>query len=101
MDSETLVVGEIFTADPRRPFAEAMLVRDGVIVAVGERRDVEGLAGPTEKLPSGIQPISSPSITTRSERVPKHFSKHRLSKPFSTATPSTSADSQQYFRTVG
>jgi len=46
MMAETLVTGQIFTADTREPFAEAMLVRDGVIAAIGRRGDVQGLATP-------------------------------------------------------
>src|SRR3954453_18032642 len=43
---ETLVTGTIFTADTDEPFAEAMLVRDGTIVAVGDRQEIDDLAGP-------------------------------------------------------
>jgi predicted amidohydrolase YtcJ len=45
MNNETLVVGQIFTADPRQMFAQAMLVRDGMIAAIGDR-DVADLARP-------------------------------------------------------
>jgi predicted amidohydrolase YtcJ len=41
-----LAGGRIFTADPARPFAEAVAVRQGRIVAVGDRDSVEALAGP-------------------------------------------------------
>src|SRR3954447_13627505 len=44
--AETLVTGQIFTANTDEPFAEAMLVREGTIVAVGHRREIENLAGP-------------------------------------------------------
>src|SRR4051794_26940749 len=43
---ETIVTGAIFTADAHASFAEAMLVRDGTIVAVGNRDDVEHIAAP-------------------------------------------------------
>src|SRR4051812_31156332 len=43
--SETLVTGTIFTAEADEPFAEAMLVRDGTIAAVGDRREIAELAG--------------------------------------------------------
>jgi predicted amidohydrolase YtcJ len=44
--AETLVTGQIFTANSDEPFAEAMLVSEGTIVAVGDRHEVEDLAGP-------------------------------------------------------
>src|SRR4051794_1220169 len=44
--AETLVTGQIFTANAQEPFAEAMLVRDGSIVAIGQRREIEDLARP-------------------------------------------------------
>src|SRR3954465_14192534 len=44
--AETLVTGQIFTADTDEPFAEAMLVREGTIVAIGHRHEIEDLAGP-------------------------------------------------------
>ncbi|HZX55249.1 MAG TPA: amidohydrolase [Ilumatobacteraceae bacterium] len=47
--AEVLVTGQIFTADLEQPFAEAMLVRDATIVAIGDRRDVEDLATPGAK----------------------------------------------------
>ncbi|HZX54783.1 MAG TPA: amidohydrolase [Ilumatobacteraceae bacterium] len=43
---ETIVTGAIFTADAHASFAEAMLVREGTIVAVGDRHEIEDLAGP-------------------------------------------------------
>ncbi|WP_422673227.1 amidohydrolase [Bailinhaonella thermotolerans] len=43
--------GRVFTADSAMPWAEAVLVRDGVIAAVGAAREVERLAGP------GAEPV--------------------------------------------
>jgi predicted amidohydrolase YtcJ len=43
---DTLITAPIFTANPEQPFAQAMLVRDGIIVAIGGRHDVEDLARP-------------------------------------------------------
>jgi predicted amidohydrolase YtcJ len=42
-----LVNGHIFTADPSRPYVEALAIRGDRIVAVGRSADVELLAGPT------------------------------------------------------
>ena len=36
----------VWTADPDRPFAEAVAIRDGVLVYVGDRSGVERLIGP-------------------------------------------------------
>lgn len=41
-----LTADEVVTMDPDQPRAEAVLVRDGVVVAVGSRGDVAPLAGP-------------------------------------------------------
>ena len=44
--AETLFVrGSVWTADPQRPFAEAVLVRDGRIAYVGETDDAVAAAG--------------------------------------------------------
>lgn len=40
-----LVNGHVFTANPRQPYAEAVSVRDGRIVAVGRRSDVAASVG--------------------------------------------------------
>ena len=40
-----LVNGHIFTANPRQPYAEAVSVRDGKIVAVGSRREATASVG--------------------------------------------------------
>jgi len=42
---DLLVAGRIRTLDPRRPFAEAVLIRDGTIAFVGAEADGEALAG--------------------------------------------------------
>src|SRR5215468_7528352 len=41
-----LVVGKIWTADSKRPMAEAVAVRGDKIVAVGARNELEQLRGP-------------------------------------------------------
>ena len=38
--------GTILTMDPAKPSAEALAVRDGRIIAVGDASDVVNLAGP-------------------------------------------------------
>ena len=43
--AETVVTGTIFTANTHAPFAEAMLVREGTIVAIGQRQEIEDFAG--------------------------------------------------------
>ncbi|MDO9395983.1 MAG: amidohydrolase family protein, partial [Herbiconiux sp.] len=40
MSTETLFLGTVLTVDPRRPRAEALLVRDGRIAAVGSEAEV-------------------------------------------------------------
>lgn len=40
MTSGTVFLGRTFTADPLQPWAEGLVVRDGVIVAVGSRQEV-------------------------------------------------------------
>src|SRR4051794_22598094 len=42
--AETIVTGTIFTANTHAPFAEAMLVREAAIVAIGDRQQIEDLA---------------------------------------------------------
>src|SRR4051812_40136053 len=42
--AETVVTGTIFTANAHAPFAEAMLVREATIVAIGDRQQIEDLA---------------------------------------------------------
>ena len=42
---QVLVNGHVFTANPQQPYAEAVSVRDGRIVAVGSRSEVAGSVG--------------------------------------------------------
>ncbi|MEW6273414.1 MAG: amidohydrolase [Thermodesulfobacteriota bacterium] len=42
--------GRVYTVDPRRPWAEAVAVRDGAIVAVGSDEEVGKLVGPDTKM---------------------------------------------------
>jgi len=44
-----LLNGKVFTADPGKPFAEAVAIRDERIIAVGTSAEVEKLAGPTAR----------------------------------------------------
>ena len=44
--ADLLVVGRISTGDAARPIVEAMAISDGAIVALGDRHEVEHLAGP-------------------------------------------------------
>jgi predicted amidohydrolase YtcJ len=44
-----LVGGRVFTADPGRPWAEAIAIRDSVVALVGTRAEVERLAGPATR----------------------------------------------------
>ena len=46
MTSDTLVRGALVTMDPARPRAEAMLVRDGCIAAVGTLAEVRAVFEP-------------------------------------------------------
>lgn len=48
--TELIVAGPTFTADPDQPWAEAVLVRNGRIVAVGSASDVRGSAVGTPEL---------------------------------------------------
>lgn len=41
-----LVNGKVFTAEPSRPYAEAVAIRDGTIVAVGSRDEAGAALGP-------------------------------------------------------
>lgn len=54
--ADLLVVGHISTGDPSTPSAEAMAVRDGRIVGIGSRSDVDGLTGPATTIvaPDGV-----------------------------------------------
>ncbi len=45
-----LVGARVFTADPRRPRAEAVFVRDGTVVAVGHHADVVAEAGAAPRI---------------------------------------------------
>lgn len=51
-DAADLVVrnAKIHTGDPRLPQAEAIAVRDGVVTAVGDDRDVAGRVGPATRV---------------------------------------------------
>src|SRR6185437_11417684 len=42
---QVLVNGKIFTANPLQPYAEAVSIRDGKILAVGNRHDVDASVG--------------------------------------------------------
>jgi predicted amidohydrolase YtcJ len=44
-----LLNGKVFTADPAKPFAEAVAIRDERIIAVGTSAEVEKLAGATRR----------------------------------------------------
>ncbi len=50
MSSETLFVGTIITVDESRPRAEALLVRDGRIAAVGDASELRGRAAADAQL---------------------------------------------------
>jgi predicted amidohydrolase YtcJ len=45
LPADLLVVGSLVTMDPFNPTAEALAVRDGRIVGVGSRKDLDGLRG--------------------------------------------------------
>lgn len=45
-----MVNGGIYTMDPADPWAEAMAIRDGLIVAVGSNEDVGPLTGPRTRI---------------------------------------------------
>lgn len=52
--ADLIVRGRIYTVDRARPWAEAMAVRDGRILAIGPAEEVEALRGPgTETLDAG------------------------------------------------
>jgi predicted amidohydrolase YtcJ len=51
---ELILRGDVFTIDPRRPWAEALAVRDGRILAVGSANEVDALAG------AGTQTVDLP-----------------------------------------
>jgi hypothetical protein len=48
-----LTGAKIATMDERRPWAEALAVRDGKLVAVGADRDMDGLVGPDTRIVRG------------------------------------------------
>lgn len=50
MSADLVVYGTVLTVDEDRPTAECVAVRDGRIVAVGARADVEQLIGPDTEL---------------------------------------------------
>ena len=45
MADKVLINGRIWTADPARPWAEAVAIRDGRIAAVGTTGEIRKLAG--------------------------------------------------------
>lgn len=48
--ADTLITGRIHTLNPSQPVAEAIGVRDGRIIAVGSRSELEGVIGPATTL---------------------------------------------------
>jgi predicted amidohydrolase YtcJ len=48
--TQTLILANIHTNDPTRPRAEALLIRDGKILAVGSRADFDGLPSAVARL---------------------------------------------------
>ncbi|HEV3462804.1 MAG TPA: amidohydrolase family protein, partial [Actinomycetota bacterium] len=50
-EADLLIVGApVYTADPARPWADAVAVRAGRIAAVGPEREVAGLRGPATRV---------------------------------------------------
>lgn len=45
-----LIHGKVYTVNPRQPWAEAIAVRDGKIIAVGDDKQIEALRGPSTKV---------------------------------------------------
>ena len=54
---------KIYTVDPALPWAEAVAVRDGRILAVGSESEVLGLAGPRTELIDGNGRLVLPGLT--------------------------------------
>ena len=55
-EDQILVNGKIFTANPQQPYAEAVSFRNGKILAVGNRHDVEAsVAGDAQVTDLGRQ----------------------------------------------
>ena len=48
--AETLILGNIITMDPRRPAAQAALVKDGVFAYIGSAEDAKKLAAADAKV---------------------------------------------------
>lgn len=48
--ADTVITGRVHTLNPSRPLAEAIAVREGRIIAVGSRSELEGVIGPATTL---------------------------------------------------
>jgi predicted amidohydrolase YtcJ len=57
-----LHTGRIWTGDPHRPWAESLAAREGVIVAVGSRADVEKLRGSKTKVLDAPGSFATPGL---------------------------------------
>lgn len=58
-----LVNARVFTADPNRPWAEAVAIEDGLIAMVGSTEDVRGAAGPDTRVIDAEGRLLTPGLT--------------------------------------
>lgn len=59
---DVLVLGAIATANPAQPTAEAMGIRDGRIVAIGSRAELDGLTGEETQVVDGGDGVVVPGL---------------------------------------
>ena len=57
-----LVDAKVFTADPARPYAEAVAIEDGRFSAVGSNADIRALAGPATRIVSAGGRLVTPGL---------------------------------------
>ena len=57
-----VVAGRIWTGDPAKPWAEAVAVRAGAIVAVGARDEAMRLRGPSTRLVEAADGLATPGL---------------------------------------
>ncbi len=53
----------MYTVDPQQPWAEAVAIRDGRILAVGSADDINGLAGPDTQHINAAGRLVLPGLT--------------------------------------
>ena len=58
-----LVNAKVFTADPALPYAQAVAIEDGRILAVGRNEQVRALAGPNSRIIDAGGRLVTPGLT--------------------------------------